>query len=520
MRYDELVRKVYKDVLGILGTYISGRFVLRPEIPELAELFQEVQKCLNNLNAPIRVAIAGYVKAGKSTFLNALLREKLTITDGLEATLIPTWFQYGKEPGITIHFKDGSSRRSTFEERSRWTAAGGQQTDLSQVQYVSIEYPAEILRRIEFIDTPGLFSPADTDASSRTVDFLGLESTNAQQTALADAVLYAFSNNFSEEDLNTVASFTSTPINAVGIFTKPDIPYWDSLSPEVSPIDKIREAVLPKLKNKLSAQVYDILPVTAKWLEGVLLLDQQDWELLRRLAASGKVRLRSRDRFVNRDVADSTREQRQALADKIELYGIYRLITLLRAEMQKPEDERLDEEGIMDYVVQESGIQTVEKVIIEHFGNRAFLVKSMAAIERMKKAMNRARYGASRDNEQIRQVCNQVQSELNKVLQNSFYLLHDWLRQFYEGRLNFGSEENDRQFLYIIGEYGNDYPTRLGLPVTAGIYDLNGAVQQRIQIWSALVEDFSLSFRAREAARTVLDVLYEMAIKIQDLCAY
>ena len=51
MQYDELVRKVYKDVLGILGTYINGRFVLRPEIPELAELFQEVQKYLDSLDA-------------------------------------------------------------------------------------------------------------------------------------------------------------------------------------------------------------------------------------------------------------------------------------------------------------------------------------------------------------------------------------------------------------------------------------------------------------------------------------
>ena len=111
------------------------------------------------------------MKAGKSTFLNALLREKLTITDGLEATLIPTWFKYGEKPRINIHFKDGSSHPSTFEERSRWTAASKEETDLSQVKYVSIEYPAEILRRMEFIDTPGLFSPTDTDASSRTVIF-------------------------------------------------------------------------------------------------------------------------------------------------------------------------------------------------------------------------------------------------------------------------------------------------------------------------------------------------------------
>ena len=81
MRYDELVRKVYKDILGILGTYINGRFALRPEIPEFAELFQEVQKCLDGLDAPIRVDIAGYVKAGKSTFLNALLLRKFTISE-------------------------------------------------------------------------------------------------------------------------------------------------------------------------------------------------------------------------------------------------------------------------------------------------------------------------------------------------------------------------------------------------------------------------------------------------------
>ena len=50
------------------------------------------------LSEPLRVAIAGKVKAGKSTLLNALVGDLLAPTDEGECTQIVTWYQDGLSP--------------------------------------------------------------------------------------------------------------------------------------------------------------------------------------------------------------------------------------------------------------------------------------------------------------------------------------------------------------------------------------------------------------------------------------
>ena len=46
------------------------------------------------LDEPLRVAIAGRTKAGKSTLLNALVGERLAATDASECTRIVTWYRH------------------------------------------------------------------------------------------------------------------------------------------------------------------------------------------------------------------------------------------------------------------------------------------------------------------------------------------------------------------------------------------------------------------------------------------
>ena len=61
------------------------------------------QAVLDRLDEPLRVAIAGKVKAGKSTLLNALVGEELAPTDAGECTRIVTWY------------RDGITYRATLE---------------------------------------------------------------------------------------------------------------------------------------------------------------------------------------------------------------------------------------------------------------------------------------------------------------------------------------------------------------------------------------------------------------------
>ena len=72
------------------------------------------------LDEPLRVAIAGRVKAGKSTLLNALVGERLAATDAGECTRIVTW--YRNALGYQVVAEPGGRRlaaTSTFHRRGR-----------------------------------------------------------------------------------------------------------------------------------------------------------------------------------------------------------------------------------------------------------------------------------------------------------------------------------------------------------------------------------------------------------------
>ena len=68
-----------------------------------------VDEVRQRLTEPLRVVVAGRVKAGKSTLLNALLGERLAATDAGECTRIVTWYGKGAGYQVTAELRDGTS---------------------------------------------------------------------------------------------------------------------------------------------------------------------------------------------------------------------------------------------------------------------------------------------------------------------------------------------------------------------------------------------------------------------------
>jgi hypothetical protein len=91
---DDLVSSV-EDVLA--AAIASAR------TPEVADRLREISA---RLRGPLRVAIAGKVKAGKSTLLNALLGEALAAVDASECTRIVTWYSRAPQPQVFMRFPD------------------------------------------------------------------------------------------------------------------------------------------------------------------------------------------------------------------------------------------------------------------------------------------------------------------------------------------------------------------------------------------------------------------------------
>ena len=266
---------------------------------DAADLGNEIKQLAGRVDQPLRVAVVGIMKAGKSTFMNALLKDNLLFTGNVETTYTVSWFKYAPTPSLTIVFKDGSRENAPFEHLEKWTVRlkSTENPRINEARYIELYYPNEALKTMELIDTPGLNSSFNLD-SKNTLDFLGvktvgeanaLEQTTIKEASLADAIIYAFTRSAGSSDQELLEQFhgncltsSSSPINALGVFTKADI-FWEPHK-QHSPVDIAERVTENTMKNpEMKRLLYTTLPVTAKVIEGLASLDEADWTYMQGL---------------------------------------------------------------------------------------------------------------------------------------------------------------------------------------------------------------------------------------------
>lgn len=184
-----------------------------------------LRRHLDGLDEPLRLAVAGRVKAGKSTLLNALVGEEIAATDAGECTRVVTWYQDGPTPRVTLHPRDRTRPRS-LRTRSgpggRGLAIDLEGTPPETVDRLVVDWPSSGLRRASLIDTPGIASLSQ-DAASRASAFLHAE----REPTPADAVLYLM-RHLHSADAHFLDSFhdrhvaRGTPLNTVAVLSRAD----------------------------------------------------------------------------------------------------------------------------------------------------------------------------------------------------------------------------------------------------------------------------------------------------------
>ena len=87
---------------GVLSAYRSD-----PVYQHRPQALAELDWIGRRLDQPIRIALAGTLKAGKSTLVNALVGEEIAPTDATEATRLVTWFRHSMTPRVTANHRDG-----------------------------------------------------------------------------------------------------------------------------------------------------------------------------------------------------------------------------------------------------------------------------------------------------------------------------------------------------------------------------------------------------------------------------
>src|SRR5690606_19058509 len=158
----------------------------------------QLDECARRLDEPLRVALAGSIKAGKSTLLNALVGQDIAPTDATECTRLVTWYRHGGAPGVDAVAVDGAVAPVPVR---RGGGAHGLTFDLSapawnrpgphEVDHLEVRWPAATLAGLTLVDTPGT-SSLSREVSRRTARLLAPEADERDPVPVpgADAVVY------------------------------------------------------------------------------------------------------------------------------------------------------------------------------------------------------------------------------------------------------------------------------------------------------------------------------------------
>nr|WP_234880329.1 dynamin family protein [Mycolicibacterium litorale] len=326
----------------------------------------------------MRIAVAGAIKAGKSTLLNALVGEDIAPTDATECTRVVTWFRHGAKPAVTA--TDGRGHATDIPVRRR---GGGLTFDLGQltardVDRIDVEWPTARLVQTTLIDTPGTTS-LSTEVSARTLDLLIPDEGNSA----ADAVIYLF-RSLDESDLDFLRQISGNvaggagPLGVIGVVSRADelgVGRVDAMH-SARQIAKqfTRELELTGL-CQTAVPVAGLVAFTAKTLR------QHEYNDLRELSAVApdqlELALLSADRFVRTETLPTDCEARAQLIRRLGPFGIRIALTCLRAGAP-------DCQTLVDDLLYRSGVTELEHVIDVHFGQRADDLKAHNAARTLK----------------------------------------------------------------------------------------------------------------------------------------
>jgi GTP-binding protein EngB required for normal cell division len=155
------------------------------------------------------VAVAGRLKAGKSTLVNALLGRNVAQTAVGECTTLVTRFVRGNTERVDVHTRDGQVRQLPLEAGAIPANLGG-----GDVAHVQVQLASEALEQFIIVDTPGLAS-VTLENSERSQQFLDLDSTNA--CAGADAVIYLLNGIARADDVEVLRHYLGAAADHSGL---------------------------------------------------------------------------------------------------------------------------------------------------------------------------------------------------------------------------------------------------------------------------------------------------------------
>jgi len=422
------------------------------------------------LEEPLRVAIAGRVKAGKSTLLNALVGERLAATDAGECTRIVTWYRRGLAYGGRAVLRSGA------EEELRFTREGGALSiDLGlhgaeEVERIEVSWPSERLARMTLVDTPGLQS-LDVHWSARTRVLLGIEEEGHSQV---DAVVYLM-RHLHRSDAEFLEAFMDrslsrpSPVNAVAVLARADEIGAGRLDALESAAAIARRYAANGAVSSLCAAV---VPVAGLIAETGFTLREEEMARLRALAAMEASELEgmllSVERFCAPGVGPLTAEYRRDLLLRLGLFGVRLCLGEIR------EGRAATATAMAATLVAASGIGRLIEVLDGQLARRAVVLKARSALVGLRALARELAVEDPEGAERLAAEVERVEAGAHELAE--LRLLHLLLT----GAVTL-SEEEQQEVARLTTE--GDPAERLGLAADAGVDAERAAALQRLEAW-------------------------------------
>jgi hypothetical protein len=461
---------------------------------------EQLTAALERLSQPLRLAIAGRVKAGKSTLLNALIGEELAPTDAGECTRLVTWYLGGDQAQVTVHFVDG--RR---EHRPYRRDGGALDIDLGapveEIDHLEVTWPSSRLRDVTLIDTPGIAS-LSTEISERVSVLLPTED---DRPPTADAVLYLlrhahasdirFLESFHDDDLGR-----GTPVNAVGVLSRAD----EIGSCRLDALDiATRVAGRYQHDQRIRRLCPLVIPVSGLLGQAGTTLREDEYRALARIAALSdeamEELLLTADRLVGEQArVDLTQLERRHLIDRLGLFGVRFAAMLIRTGEVRSATQ------LAARLADNSGLGDLREVLLHQFTQRSRLLRARSALSAVRAVVRR---GGCAEPDLLEVTAEEISSSAHEF--REIRLLND-LRS---GSLSI-QEKRWAEMERLLGGSGHSPAARLGLPEEATNAELHAAALKALDSWQALAgSPFSgrqVQLAARDVIRTIEGIFAEL----------
>jgi hypothetical protein len=498
------------NLAGGAGTRTAGQSLIartRALLAQAVEVYRDsahayrLDAVRRRLDEPLRVAVVGRVKSGKSTLLNALVGERLAPTDAGECTRIVTWYRDGHTYQVMLHPRRGEPRQARFtrEQAAIEVDLGGLAPE--DVGELVVTWPSRALRTATLIDTPGIGSLSE-QAARRAWELLASED---DEETPADAVLYLM-RHLHMQDLEFLRAFHDTevsrpnPVNAIGVLSRAD-------EIGVGRIDAMASArrIAARLATDPGVRrlVQTVVPVAGLLAETAVTLTETEVAQLRRIGdlpvKQAEDLLLSADRFATRmPELGLTEIEREALLDRLGLFGIRLAAMLIRQKVATTASDLATE------LAARSGLGDLRDLLGLLFFERRDVLKSRSALL----ALDNLTRADTRPGSQA------LAAEVEECVASAHPF--NELRVLSSVRAGWvtGKPEVVADLERLIGGGGAATHVRLQLPPDAGRTELAAAATEALARWRRRAENpftaHEMVIAARVAVRSCEGILAEL----------